>query len=577
MVRFTRLVKAALGLACLAVSSACGGGSNAAVPPGASTARGTTSASVVIHIPAATAVQGRAVRPRFVSPSTKSISVAISPGASCTGCTAAQVVKADLTPGSASCPTTGSGTTCTIPLALNPGSYTAGITTYSGTQQSGFVLSSDAALPFTVVPNIANSIGFTLSGVPAGIAFSLAAPTPTATLTIVRLAAAGPATTTTLAVAIQDAQGNVITGPGAPTFTVAVSGGHGFTAQSTPGSNVVTITNPATGTLKFDTLTVTLNSPTCSLPNAVCSTTLSLQMQQIVAVGNWANSSVSVFALNGAPVSSTSGIVGNAIASPEALAFDLAGRLYVGNYNNAPQAAGQAPWPYGFSNFALLPGTLPGGGQSVAVPNGGGLFVAAHYNVYAYSSITSPPNAIPFALTTNPVRGIAFDALANMFMVDTSTSLYKFAPPYTQTAPPSATMGSAGSPMALAVDSHGNVWVPTMSGKILEFNPSLALIRTIVSPVSSLNGIAIDRFDNVAVIGPKDVYYYTAPSYIASAVATLPCTLAHSAVFDAYGDLLVGDAGVNTIRFFNYPFMSQTTTIGDSSTISDPSALAMWP
>src|SRR5215469_2542420 len=106
------LVCAALTVSILA---GCGGGSvtpTAQPQPSHGTSGKPGVANFVIKIPSKAA----AVRaPHYVSASTASISIAIAPGANCSGCSQATTINANLTPNTPTCPTVSGSTTCTLP------------------------------------------------------------------------------------------------------------------------------------------------------------------------------------------------------------------------------------------------------------------------------------------------------------------------------------------------------------------------------------------------------------------------------------------------------------------------------
>jgi len=219
----------------------CGGGASSrtvlpGTPQGAVTG---TSAQFVIKVPPKTGTgTGRA--PAYISPSTQSVSMQVDTGTP---------IVTNLTPGSPDCnvPAPLSPLVCTLPLAVTPGTHTFTLTTFDGLAGAGNVLSTNSA-PFTVVANQANVVNLTLAGVPA----SLLVEPGSGDAQIVGSGSAGFQFTGevphTVVVLPQDADGNLILGPGAPTISASVTG-----ASSASGLSVA----PASGNPNAFTLSST--------------------------------------------------------------------------------------------------------------------------------------------------------------------------------------------------------------------------------------------------------------------------------------------------------------------------------
>jgi hypothetical protein len=179
-VRFSALL-ALLSVA--AMLSGCAGGGDAVPAPSAREPAGPkrVPARFVITIPAkvttnaklrppsvaSATLAGRAgspaaqVRPQYVSPSTQSMNIDVTQGAT-------QVLNetANLTPSSTGCTSTLASTQCTLTLSLAPGTFTATVTTYDQVNAGGNLLSAGQNVDFTIVEGAANTITLTLSGIP---------------------------------------------------------------------------------------------------------------------------------------------------------------------------------------------------------------------------------------------------------------------------------------------------------------------------------------------------------------------------------------------------------------------------
>uniref|UniRef100_E6Q5W1 NHL repeat protein n=1 Tax=mine drainage metagenome TaxID=410659 RepID=E6Q5W1_9ZZZZ len=223
----------------------CGGGASShAVLPGASQGATTgTNAQFVIKVPPKTGT-GTGRGPAYVSPSTQSVSMQVDSGTP---------IVTNLTPGSPDCnvPAPLSPLICTLPLVVAAGTHTFTFTTYDGLAGAGNVLSTNSA-PFTVVANQANVVNLTLAGVPA----SLLVEPGSGDAQIVGSGSVGFQFTGevphTVIVLPQDADGNLILGPGAPTISASVTGassGSGLSVAPASGNpNAFTLSSTGFGT-----------------------------------------------------------------------------------------------------------------------------------------------------------------------------------------------------------------------------------------------------------------------------------------------------------------------------------------
>jgi hypothetical protein len=168
--------------------AACGGGGGGggALPPapvsgGSAGGPGTGPASVAISvaIPSATAASAHARSPRYVSAGTKSVVVGF----------AGQRQTADCT------------TSCSITLAVNPGTVTFDIGLYDGAAGSGHLLSSGTTTA-TILQGQQNSVRVTFQGVVAKVAVALGTTAVTA----------GTPASIPVTVSAQDAAGYTIVG-----------------------------------------------------------------------------------------------------------------------------------------------------------------------------------------------------------------------------------------------------------------------------------------------------------------------------------------------------------------------------
>ncbi|HXM06702.1 MAG TPA: hypothetical protein VN936_04525, partial [Candidatus Acidoferrum sp.] len=318
--------------------AACGGGAHAPGAGGALPAVVASSpqnASIVIHIPAP--VAATAARPAYVSASTKSIAIKITPNTGCSGCTAATTVNQNLTPSSAGCVTTNGATTCTIALLLNPGAYTANVTTYDATGETGNVLSSNQSVAMTIAVNSTNNIAMVLNGIPASATFGLLNSSSVASVMSGSATSSVPAViyidagqTATIYVTPLDADGNAIVGAGAPTMSVANFGGTsaGYTATASSTADTVAVAAPAKGVGGETYLETALAGPGCAGSNPACGEAyFTIVETPIVAVSD-SGSTPKVVIYNTRTKAFTT-LANPLFSMPQAVLFDPNGNLFV--------------------------------------------------------------------------------------------------------------------------------------------------------------------------------------------------------------------------------------------------------
>ncbi len=329
--------------AAFAGSLLAGCGGQAGAPAGAPSIpaeHGTGTASFVIAVPkksASTASGSRAgAHPQYISPATQSITIALS------GPTPYSAT-ANLTVGSSGCTSTLASTTCALTVpGLAPGSYTATLTTYDGANGTGNVLSAAQSIAFSVTAGQSNTVNLTLSGVPAS----------TLVLPVSSLISASSGNNSynllgqgarTFLVESLDADGNIIVGAGAPTFTVGtVSGaltGVTVAAPTASAPNSFSVTPPTaygSGTAAFTVTPTFAGQATngCAQTGANCTAvTVTVAMEPLIYVTNPGNYTVTAYDRNG--VQQTLSGTFPQLNNPYGIAYDpSSGFLYVANSGN---------------------------------------------------------------------------------------------------------------------------------------------------------------------------------------------------------------------------------------------------
>lgn len=459
MPTYARTAVLAIAVALTAASCSAGSGANRLLP-----ATGPGSAGLQIHIP-------RHVRKHahYVSPSTRSLTLALSPAAGCAKCTPASSGDYGLTPDSPGCTTDASGITCRIQLALAPGSYTGKIATYDGAvgcQKLAVpcsVLSQNQSFPLTIASGKSNVPSITLAGVLRGFVFVNLTPASLQADASRNLVSLAPGTSGRLELLPKDADGNIILGPGTP--DVSVAGGKKFTVSAK--GNVITISAPMHPSTGRDYLPVTLKSCTssCSLGN-IGATFLTL-----VAEGYSGGNAVAVMPTF---ISSTAAyaVITNGINTPKAEVFNSSGDLFVANAGS-DKVTEYAP-PYSSAPIAVLSGvTAP---DLLAVDASGDLAVGSSagtsLNVYQHGAFGSP---ITMTLPSHP-SALAFDTQKRLWIAYPSlNAVGRYPSPYTGSADVAVTT-SVSAPSAIALDYNNglnqsdNLYVVNSGGAITVYD-----------------------------------------------------------------------------------------------------------
>jgi len=220
------------------VLSACGGGGGGSSPAPSTLVGGTvpTSApapggngtlSFSIAIPSSTGPAASSRTPKYVSPSTASVTVTLAGQTS-------PLVTANLGATAPGCTAVAGGVTCSVSVTAPAGSNTFVITTYNGTNGTGQQLST-ARIAATVTQNATTQVALTLNGVVASTQVILGTTT----------APVGTPLAIAVTVNAYDQNGNLIVGSGnfSSPITLTLTDPSGATSLSTtsvaaPGTSV---------------------------------------------------------------------------------------------------------------------------------------------------------------------------------------------------------------------------------------------------------------------------------------------------------------------------------------------------
>jgi sugar lactone lactonase YvrE len=514
----TKIFKALCTVAATVAVSACGGAGTTTVPRVAGAEAATAArvpASIVLKIPAASAASAKR-RARYVSIVSRSTKIVVAAAAGCAQCSQTQTLEVQLTGQSSPCTTGPGGTTCTIALSLNPGSYAGSLIVYDGVLDAqghvtGKTLSENTSFPIAIALGQSNAIGVVLDGVPASLTPTVLTPSTLiigtkvvngSATTIYRLI--GNSATGQFTVTAKDADGNVIAGAGAPTYTANAT--NGFTASA--NGNTMTLNAPPAFTKQTGALTVQANSSACTDPAAVCSIAVPIGFDQIIAVADTGGGNVSVWPIGASAPSAT---ITTGINGPYSVAFSSDGTLFVANYNNST-VTGYAP-PYTGTPFTVS--SHVSNPDAIAIDANNDLIVAN----YGGANVTIYP---PPYTTTTPVTlntgsfpaALAIDATQHLWIVSSSGALYRYPTPYVAGAFDKG-IGTAPTtfnhPSGIALDSTGRLYVANSgNNNLLRFDPpyssqapSATIPSTVAQPMTQPANVIVGQND-VVLAGSQD-------------------------------------------------------------------------
>jgi hypothetical protein len=430
----------------------------------------------------------------FVSPATTQLVVDVETGCP-TNCTnySDYPITAALTPTSNGCTSTLASTLCTLSLVLPVGAYTIALTAEDA---QGSALSTAQMIAFTVIAGASNDLSVTLSGIPHSISATWLGGNSGSVL-----------------IETLDVDGNIIVGPGSPTFAVASTGGIPLTLiqPATTSPNIFLVDPSGVGSA---TVGVTASYPNgttdgCAQPGAQCTASFSLTFTNQpgqMFVANGITSSIFVF---NPPYASAAARTRSLLStSPDGIGFDSNNDLFVAVLGN--HCVYEYAWPYTgspiVSNCANFTG--PAG---VAVDSLGNLFIS-DINANKVWKLVPPYSGAPTAVVSglDQPYGIALDASNNLYVANKNANdLNEYlAPSYTSTA---ATLSGLNFPVGVAVNSSGGVLVSEETGKIELSSPFPAASTSVITGLGAPESMTFDASGNLYVaIGDGGVSEYNA-------------------------------------------------------------------
>jgi hypothetical protein len=413
-----------------ALLAGCGGGAGGGIAaPGTGGNAKDTAAKFTIVVPPKTTTSSTVRAPKYISPSTQSVAIAVDSSTSPT--------VVNLTPSSPSCSGTGSGLTCTATVYVTAGSHAFAVTTYDATNAGGNKLSTNT-ITQTITFGVTTGISIALGGIPASLAISLNPTNPPT----------GTTTTVAVTVTAKDADANIIIGsdPYANAITLADSDTSGATHLST-----TSVTSPAmTVTLSYNGSSSLTSATISASATGVAGTASTPATLKPVSAGSGGSEAIAVYTAGGntyAMVPSPTGVEQVEVASGSTLQSTTRvaatgvqtralPRLANGRVNQAavkrmPRAKRR---PQAGGSGITFPGFASVGGADECSLNVAGLTVyCINYssNIVAVGNLSTltetaeyttdaGTNGVSFSGGSCVICGIAYDTIDSAFLISTS-------------------------------------------------------------------------------------------------------------------------------------------------------------
>ena len=467
--------------------------------------------------------------------------------------------------------------TCTFGIAAPAGIDAFDVTAFDNVGGTGAPLSLVADRLAKIVGGKANSIPMVLDGIPKAIDISLAATSPLAADPLnaenFTFAGIGPNAAQVLSVQAEDAEQNVIVGPGAPAFAMQSNDPNDVSIAPVAGSPNTFKVTPLHPTSVPIQLTVQATPLGGSGPAIYAQ--FPLQITPVLYVANSATNTISEYASwSTSPILTIPATAG--LANPFTMKVDGSGNLYVANLVVGPMGSIKV-FPPGATVASRTISGLSGPDVGLAIDASGDIFVSEAVGGIDVKEFTPAGGSTPsrtLSSTTSPTgintpAGLAIDAAGNLYVAnnggsigvavfapgtsttpsftfnagtskpyydafDAAGNLYvsnyggddvtEYSPPFSHATAVHRTFGSnltTVKPLAIAVDSLSDVYIGLGSGTVVEYDSSGAVVRTISSVGSTIPSLAVDPLDNADIPGDSaNAAYVYAPGSSVMPAAT---------------------------------------------------------
>jgi len=279
---------------------------------------------------------------------------------------------------------------------------------------------------------------------------------------------------------------------GLATFTVDANTGATRTGSLTVAGQTLTVTQAGSSYVAASPVTVVsagLNRPFG----------LAVDNAGNVYIADYANNAIKEW---NAATQTVSTLVSTGLNLPRAVAVDNAGNVYIADSSNAALEE----WVAATQTVQTLVSTGLYNPTGVAVDSAGNVYIADQANgtIEKWDAVTQ--TLTTFNDTLQAQTGVAFDQAGNLYVAEdggTDTIVKLDATTYT-----AHTLVSTGlnTPMAIAVDATGNVYIAdTYNAALKVWNPVTQAVRSVVSAgLSSLAGVAVNSAGDVYIADTMD-------------------------------------------------------------------------
>jgi len=518
-----------------------------ATPPGAgSGTSGSSRATLTVVVPHAAAASTKRA-PKYVSPSSAALSVAVNGGTA---------TSYGLTATSPGCAVVSGNTTCTFSIVAPAGhdAFALSITDGAGAALSRNVVSA------TVASGVATPLAVTLAGVPASVAV---VPGTGAVIDSPSAPYHAPGLNPQpVEIEPLDADGNIIIGPGAPTInsvSIASGGTYATVASANTSDPAAFVLTPVDGTAGGKTVTVSATAQGVALADGTASQ----------------------------PITSTTAYLFTpaiAIASgPNVFEYSLESSALITAF---PVCPGDCPLTFATTMAADSKGNL-----AIAFTQVGGITVLSQISLIPHGA-TRETAILGTTAGVQSVGGIAFDSGDNMWVASGAhggfhqtyvpQDIVKFAPG--GTSPILTITDAPTSPEGIAVDGAGNVFVSDSNNT----NTILVYASGAVDPTGTLSDpnlalpgpLALDASGGLYVADQQnnDLAYFARGATTAATTTLFDGTFSNGLsglLYDPQGDLWVGISGANETE--RLAGTSLPNTVNAISYLPQPGAPAWIP
>ena len=346
-------------------------------------------------------------------------------------------------------------------------------------------------------------------------------------------------------------------GGGAPvTCTAAPALATGISIANTTG--IITGTNTvAVGTYTY-TITATNGSGTQNPKPTVTITVVAAPTLSYVSPAAYTvNTAITPLSPTSSGVATTGfgtgvQLTGATLSTPEGMAIDGSGNIYVTNYGNNTISKYNSAGTYqgAFGTGATL--NRPAG---IVFDASGNAYVVNRATtgagtVFKYNSAGTYQSTIITGLSR--AYGIAIDASGNLYIADENAGkIYKYA---NTGGAPLLTINDANAPWGVAVDGSGNIYaINNNTGTVSKYNSAGTFVSNLITGFNNPFAISIDPSGNIYVgdSGTGAVYEYNSSGTLLATENAATVTDPEGMVVDSKGDLYVSDETNNTV--YKYP------------------------